>query len=374
MPDPTPDVPRTWCAYVRVSRVGDRDGDRFHSPAQQETEIRGSVPGEVEEVFTDLDVSGTTFARAGRDRMAARGTRAARIAAYDLSCAGRNVRDALAFVDDVEGMGAGLMTVNERFDTTTPEGRLVLTNFLALHEFYSRNVGRRWRSVQQRRVAAGRPHGGGPRFGYRRNPETGAFEPDPATGPLLRDAYLAFIRGAGSQPVAKTVNDAGVRTAWGYEWSAVSVLRILDTGFAAGLLHLQTQGEIHLRFRLSGISSFLRLLCEPPDFLVAANSLGRGVGGAGYAEDAEDEQPVQLFGEEAFADGSVRAALFAMVCEVMPCLADLVGPGAGIFDDELTEMLSGEIDACVDSVDEVRGSVRLVASNVCPLVITSPRA
>lgn len=235
---------REWCAYVRVSKVGGREGDSFHSPEQQEQEIRRATPGKVVTTFVDLDVSGTTFNRGGledalawlREAPTRRG-----LAAYDFSRIGRNAREFLALVDDVAEMGAELLTVNERFDTTTPEGRLMLTQFAGLNEFYSRNIGRRWKSVQQRRVEQGLPSGGGARFGYRL--ERGQQVPDPVTGPALRQAYLSYTAGAGYQAMVKRLNDAGLKTSRGTEWSTHTLRRCLDSGFGAGLLVTRSGGR-----------------------------------------------------------------------------------------------------------------------------------
>src|SRR5688572_3046753 len=49
--------------YVRVSRKGDREDDRFHSPKEQEERARGIVEGRgytPGPVYADIDVSGAT--------------------------------------------------------------------------------------------------------------------------------------------------------------------------------------------------------------------------------------------------------------------------------------------------------------------------
>lgn len=237
---------RTWCAYVRVSRVNGRAGADFHSPDQQVEEIRRHARGDLGPVFQDLDVSGGTFVRDGlnaalewvREDPAGRG-----IAAYDYSRIGRDTREFLRLVDELEAIGAQVLSALERIDTSTPEGRLMLTQFAAQNEYYRRNVGRRWRSVQARRLEAGLPAGGPVRFGYRRVEGSQVVEPDPVTGPALRAAYLGYTSGTGYQLLVKRLNDAGLVTGRGNAWSTHSLRRTLDSGFGAGKIVLNEGGE-----------------------------------------------------------------------------------------------------------------------------------
>ena len=56
-------------AYVRVSRVGGREGPSFISPEVQRAQIEGWAAGRAEIIawHTDLDVSGGTMERPGLD-------------------------------------------------------------------------------------------------------------------------------------------------------------------------------------------------------------------------------------------------------------------------------------------------------------------
>lgn len=57
-----------------------------------------------------------------------------RIVIAELSRAGRRTRDLLAWVEDLDARGVGLVILNLGVDTATPGGRLVLTIMAALAE------------------------------------------------------------------------------------------------------------------------------------------------------------------------------------------------------------------------------------------------
>lgn len=47
----------------------------------------------------------------------------------------RSVRDLLTIIDEFRAKGVQLRSIKEQFDTTTPQGKLILTIFAGLAEF-----------------------------------------------------------------------------------------------------------------------------------------------------------------------------------------------------------------------------------------------
>ena len=80
-----------------------------------------------------------------------------------------------------------------------------------------------------------------------------------------------------------------------------------------------------------------------------ADAVVGGVLGVRQPEQADDEEPKELLGEEVVADAAVRPELFAMVGEVISGGDDSFDPLVGVDDDEVEERLSGEVDAVPDS-------------------------
>lgn len=92
-----------------------------------------------------------------------------------------------------------------------------------------------WRATGRRRIEAGLPKNGLPRFGYIQKlvPDgkggekfSGPYSVDAETGPLLRDAYLRYTAGADLTALAKSLGMSG----------GGALGRVLDSGFGAGLI------------------------------------------------------------------------------------------------------------------------------------------
>src|ERR687890_1054247 len=115
--------------YTRVSHVGGRSGDSFHSPDDQEREIRAwaSRAGRrVKMLPPDLDAKGSDANRVIL-RRAVEGVKAGEysgvVVAY-LSRAGRDLRLLLDLWDEVEKAGGVVYSARENIDASTTSGRL----------------------------------------------------------------------------------------------------------------------------------------------------------------------------------------------------------------------------------------------------------
>ncbi|TWG21018.1 DNA invertase Pin-like site-specific DNA recombinase [Actinoplanes teichomyceticus] len=204
-PAATPDRPERVALYVRVSAVMGRAGDDFHSPEIQVAAMR-RVTANMEEVALiddDIDQTGRTFSRAGIEKirkLAEAGSIDA-VAVYNISRFGRNVLESLQFLTWLADRGVTILSATEHIDTSTPSGRWMLTNLLAIAEMRSDEIGNEWRSAIHHRTKAGRPHGKIP-VGYERG-EDGRLTPHPTHGPAVARAFADFAEGASVRQVAR---------------------------------------------------------------------------------------------------------------------------------------------------------------------------
>src|SRR5919197_5391093 len=107
--------------YVRVSRVGGRNGDSFISPAVQRQQIAAYAKAnghEVTEVYEDLDESGGKASRPEFDKAlaaieegAADGLIVAKLDRFM-----RSLPDALDVIERIESAGGQLISVSDNFD------------------------------------------------------------------------------------------------------------------------------------------------------------------------------------------------------------------------------------------------------------------
>ena len=205
----------------------------------------------------DLDETGRNFRRKvmrGIERIEQR--EAHGIAVYRYDRWGRNAVDSLANVQRVELVGGQVLSATEPLDPETAIGRYNRTNAFALAEMQSDIIGENWKAALGNRVSRGLPATGGDRFGYVRkgrvadpvepnrfrrdvtDPGGERYEPGPKTSPVLAECYRLYVVGNGCNTILKWLNGAGFRTTRGDTFSEQTLLNVLDSGFAAGLLRI----------------------------------------------------------------------------------------------------------------------------------------
>lgn len=146
-------------------------------------------------------------------------------------------------IDRVEAAGGRIESATEQFDTTTSSGRLARGMVGELNAFMAEQIGEGWKEAHDRRVAAGKPANGKPRWGYRYDVSQRLHVPDPQTGPVLAEVYRRYVAGESVHSLVRWLNAHGYRTLTGGLWSDRTLRRVLDSGFAAGrFLH---RGQLH---------------------------------------------------------------------------------------------------------------------------------
>src|SRR4051794_11136743 len=149
-------------AYVRVSRVGERSGDEYKSPAIQEQAIRQWAKlndVEIGKVLPDEDVSG---AKAVKDRKLEQLIRRAEegqtrgVVVYRIDRFGRDVIETLTATKRLTAVGARLVSVADGFDSSQPSSKLVLTIMSGLAEQYLDGIRDGWARSTAAAVSEGK--------------------------------------------------------------------------------------------------------------------------------------------------------------------------------------------------------------------------
>lgn len=210
-----PDKPSRVLLYVRVSALMGRGGEDFHSPDVQTSAMRRAIaPAGLREVgvVEDIDQTGRHFNREGIDQIKAMADarQIDAIAVYDLSRLGRNVREALEFIEYLAERGVGVLSASENIDTSTPSGKLMLQQFLSFAEFYSNTVGRNWSAIIVRRAEQGLGHGRP--LGYIKKDL--ALHVHPVDGPAVAEAFRKYAAGRPIGEISRELAAAIGRTVY----------------------------------------------------------------------------------------------------------------------------------------------------------------
>ncbi|MCX5161914.1 recombinase family protein [Streptomyces sp. NBC_00264] len=240
-----------FIGYIRVSTWKEEK----ISPELQRTAIEDwarRTGARIIDWIIDLDATGRNFKRKimrGIEKVE-RGD-AAGVAVWKYSRFGRDRTGNAINLARLEQIGGRLESATEQIDATTAIGRFQRGMILELSAFESDRAGEQWTETHEHRRANGLPSTGRRRFGYvwhqRWNPRTETlqkerYEPDPKLAPIIEDLYARKIGANGPvqgfAALAGRLNNLGHLTSRGNAWTANSVQRYMDTGFAAGLLRL----------------------------------------------------------------------------------------------------------------------------------------
>jgi site-specific DNA recombinase len=238
-----PDTPRRAVALIRVSKARGRDD--MVSPELQRTAIEEYARQHAIDVAEWVEALDESASRSKSPWWRRLEQAVAQVEArerdvvlvWKVSRAARHRRNWAVALDRIEVAGGTLESATEGLDTTTSTGRLARGMLAELAAWEAEVKGEQWKEAQERRRRMGLPHGGHPRFGYVYERGVG-YSVDPEAGPLLADLYRRYLAGEGHTTLARWLNRTGVPTVKQARsgWSVQAVIRLLDSGFGAGLL------------------------------------------------------------------------------------------------------------------------------------------
>lgn len=230
--------------YIRVSAIMGRNDERFLSPDIQREAIdraRGRGPAStVVNEWRDIDVSTAKVKAADRVGLQA-ALKAARSGDIDrlwVLTLDRFDRDtsALRTFDEITALGVELWTEAGPLDVESPEGYLSVSMQLAIARYQRDRIGKSWRQTHQHRLDRGLTHSGKARYGYQYDKDLHMHVVDPITGPILVKCYRRYIAGETVYSLIRWLNSEGHLTQAGMPWSDRTLRRLMDTGFAAGVI------------------------------------------------------------------------------------------------------------------------------------------
>jgi DNA invertase Pin-like site-specific DNA recombinase len=218
-------------AYIRVSQVAGRNGDRFISPAVQREEIEvwisahGATLGKI---FEELDESGARGDRPLLQEAIERveAGESGGIVVAKLDRFGRSVIEGLEAIQRIERAGGTFASVQDGFDLGTPTGRLALRFLFSIGEWELGRVRRNWNDARGRAISRGVYIAKDP-LGYRKGPD-GRLRIDPEEAPVVREVFERRAAGELGREIAARLNAGGTTTRLGRPFRASTVSRIVQ--------------------------------------------------------------------------------------------------------------------------------------------------
>ncbi|MDN5324134.1 MAG: site-specific recombinase [Clostridia bacterium] len=222
--------------YVRVSTDEQaKEGYSIHSQVDRLMAYAKFQGWQNIEVFADEGRSAKDMNRPAMKRLVnlIKKKKVSTVATISVDRLSRNLLDMLQFVDLCEKHGAAYVCAALNFDTSTPIGRMVLQILAAFAEFERAMISDRVKSNMMEISEKKKKYMAVPPFGYKYD-EHKNLVPVPEEAEWVKKAADMFISGHGYRAVSKYLNDNGIRTTKGKEWSSSTVRGMLTNELYIG--------------------------------------------------------------------------------------------------------------------------------------------
>lgn len=218
--------------YVRVSRVGGREGDSFISPGVQRERVEAWAKAGGHEIIAwheDLDEPGSRLDRPHLEQalMRIEAREADAIAVAKLDRFTRSTAHLGPLLDRLKQAEGILISVGEGIDTSTAAGKLVADIMGAISEWELTRISENWQAARQNAARRGVHIAGRVPTGYVKG-EDGVLGVDERLAPLVTELFRKRIAGESWAVLADWFTDQGVVTPWGNEtWSRNSIRSVV---------------------------------------------------------------------------------------------------------------------------------------------------
>lgn len=144
--------------YVRVSTEQQRE-EGSHENQREHLERWADRNDHDLELFEDIAISGQSDDRPEYEAMMDRADEFDAVAVRELSRFGRSLQQVLQDIEDLQGRDVDFISLEDQFDTSTAQGKLLMQIIGAFNEFWANLARERANEMVQRRREEGKPIG-----------------------------------------------------------------------------------------------------------------------------------------------------------------------------------------------------------------------
>jgi site-specific DNA recombinase len=138
----------------------------------------------------------------------------------------RSLKNLLFLIQDqLEPAGIAFVSVQEKFDTSTPQGMLFLQMVGSFGEFERKTINERTKSGRVATARNNKYAGGSPAFGYQ--VMNGSVTVNATQADVVKMIFTEYFEGSSMYKIAEKLNKAGVPTKQGSVWKVPQIKNIL---------------------------------------------------------------------------------------------------------------------------------------------------
>ena len=214
--------------YIRVSTQGQAD-DGVSLDAQRAkiaawAELNGYTMGDI---FEDAGISGTNADRPGLAAALAAVSKGDALVVYSLSRLARSTRHTLEISDRLDKVGADLVSLSERIDTTSAAGRMVFRMLAVLAEFERDQTSERTVTALQYKKTQNQKTGGAVPYGFDLDADGVHLIENDAEQRVIAQARELHQSGLSLRKIAAELNARGLMARNGRTFQATQIMRMV---------------------------------------------------------------------------------------------------------------------------------------------------
>lgn len=223
--------------YIRVSTIYQIDKDSLQVQKRELVAYAQMVLGINDYViFEDPGYSAKDTNRPNYQRMMSRLRTGefSHLLVWKIDRISRNLLDFSSMYQELKELGVVFVSKNEQFDTSTAIGEAMLKIILVFAELERNMTSERVTAIMLSRAENGQWNGGRVPYGYEWSKKEQVFSIVPSEAKIVNLIYSMYEQYQSLVYIVRHLNDAGVRTRAGKEWSPTTIHKILTNPFYKG--------------------------------------------------------------------------------------------------------------------------------------------